>query len=97
MARSRPHSHPLDDWLRHPCARRIPRPPREGWVKALRTERGLSSRAFAARLGVSQPAVVQAEQHEAAGTISMLTLYRLAEALDCDLRYVLVPKARKRS
>jgi predicted DNA-binding mobile mystery protein A len=96
MTRSRPHAVRLDDWLRGPCARGLPRPPREGWVKALRNERGISSRALASRLGVSQPAVIQAEQHEAAGTISLLTLFRMAEALDCDLRYVLVPKARRR-
>ena len=87
----------LDEWLRDPCARRMPRPPREGWVRALRTERGISSRELAKRLGVSQPAVIQAEHHEAAGTISMLTLYRMAEALDCELRYALVPKPRRRT
>ena len=77
-------------------ARPFPPTPREGWIKALRAARGISSRELAHHLHVSQSAVIQAEQHEAAGTISMLTLYKVAQALDCDLRYALVPKPRRR-
>ena len=97
MSPRRPPTTRLEEWLRDPCARRVPQLPREGWIRTLRTERGISSRELAKRLGVSQPAVIQAEQHEAAGTISMLTLYRMAEALDCHLRYALVPKPRRRT
>lgn len=68
-------------------------PPREGWVKAIRRARDLSTRQFAERLGVSQPAVVQAERNEAAGTISLAHLFRLAEALDCDFHYLMLPRA----
>jgi len=84
--------HTLDE-LR---TRSFPPIPREGWIKALRAAGGISSRELAHRLDVSQSAVIQAEQHEAAGTISMLTLHKMAEALDCDLRYAFVPKPRRR-
>jgi DNA-binding Xre family transcriptional regulator len=74
----------------------LPPVPRDGWIRTLRAARGISSRALARCLDVSQSAVIQAEQHEAAGTISMLTLHRMAKALDCELRYALVPKPRRR-
>jgi DNA-binding XRE family transcriptional regulator len=81
----------LDQLLR-PLRGKLPRPPRTGWAKPIRIAQGISTRQMAARLRVSQPAVIQAERSEAAGTISIARLYRLAEALDCDLRYVLIPR-----
>jgi DNA-binding XRE family transcriptional regulator len=81
----------LDKLLR-PLRGKLPQQPRTGWAKPIRIAQGISTRRMAARLGVSQPAVIQAERSEAAGTISIAQLYRLAEALDCDLRYVLIPR-----
>ena len=70
----------------------IPAPPRGGWIKAVRDAIGMTTRQFAARLGLAQPTVVNAEKNEAAGTITLSQLKRLAAALDCELRYVLVPR-----
>ena len=52
----------------------------------------MTTRQFAARLGLAQSTVVQAEQSEAVGTMTLAQLQRLATALECDLRYVLVPR-----
>jgi len=46
---------------------------------------------MAQRLGVSQPSVIALEQSEAHGAISLKTLRRAAEALDCTLVYALIP------
>lgn len=67
-------------------------PPRGGWLKAIRTALGITTRQFAARVGLAHSTIVEAEQGEGAGTISLNQLRRLADALDCDLRYVLVPR-----
>lgn len=69
----------------------IPAPPRGGWIKTIREAIGMTTRQLAARLGLAQPTVVDAEKNEAAGTITLSQLRRLAAALDCELRYVLVP------
>jgi predicted DNA-binding mobile mystery protein A len=46
----------------------------------------------ARRLRVSQPTVDGFERAEAGGTVTMATLRRMADALDSDLVYVLVPR-----
>jgi predicted DNA-binding mobile mystery protein A len=68
-----------------------PRPPK-GWVRAIRDALGMTSRQLAARMGLSQSTVTALEQGEAAETITLKTLRRAAEALDCQLIYALVPR-----
>jgi predicted DNA-binding mobile mystery protein A len=65
--------------------------PVRGWIKAIRDSLGMSTAQLAARLGISQPSVVQLERSEARGTIELRTLQRVAAALDCTLVYTLVP------
>jgi len=52
----------------------------------------MSSADLAVRLGVSQQAVGEFERSEAQDTIKLETLRRVADALDCDLAYYLVPR-----
>ena len=66
--------------------------PRGGWLRAIRNSLGMTTRQLARRTGVSQAAVVDAERHEVGGDISLNTLRRYAEALDCDVFYALVPR-----
>ena len=71
--------------------RRLARPPR-GWVRAVREALGMSAAALAARLGTTAGAVTRLEQSEAADRIRLDTLRRAADALGCDLVYLLVPR-----
>ncbi len=66
--------------------------PRSGWIRQIREAFGMSTRQLAARLDVSQPTVVGFEKGEAAGTITLETLGRVARALDCEVVYALVPR-----
>jgi predicted DNA-binding mobile mystery protein A len=68
-----------------------PRPPK-GWLRALRDALGMTTAQYARRLGVSQPRIVELEQSEASGSVTLKTLQRAAEALGCRLVYVLVPE-----
>lgn len=52
----------------------------------------MTTRQLAARVGVAQPTLVKAENAEVDGGISLAQLRRIAAALDCELRYVLVPR-----
>jgi len=72
-------------------AQRVVAPPK-GWIRAIRDALGMTTRELADRLGVRQPAIVQLEQAEAAGGITLETLRRVADALGCDLEYALVPR-----
>jgi predicted DNA-binding mobile mystery protein A len=71
--------------------RALQRPPR-GWVRAVREALGMSAAALAARLGTTAGAAIRLEQSEAADRIRLNTLRRAAEALGCDLVYLLVPR-----
>jgi predicted DNA-binding mobile mystery protein A len=71
--------------------RALTRPPR-GWVRTIREALGMSTAALARRLGTTASAVAKLEQNEVADKIQLGTLRRAADALDCDLVYVLVPR-----
>lgn len=66
--------------------------PVRGWIKAIREALGMTTVQLADRLRVKQPSVVALEQSEEKGSIELATLRRVAEALDCQLVYALVPK-----
>jgi predicted DNA-binding mobile mystery protein A len=70
---------------------KTPRPPK-GWLRAVRDALGMTTAQFARRLGVSQPRVIELEQSEVGGGVTLHTLQRAAEALGCRLVYVLVPE-----
>ncbi len=66
--------------------------PRSGWVRAIREAMGMSAAAFARRLGMTPVGVRKLESSEASDTITLASLRKLAQALDCELRYALVPR-----
>lgn len=66
--------------------------PRGGWVRAIRDALGMSAAQLAARLGVIRQTVEDYERNEAAGKITLDSLNKLAQALNCRLVYALVPE-----
>ena len=72
---------PIDRWARPP----------KGWLRAIRDAIGMTTAQMAASLGVSQPRIITLEQDETRGVLSLETLSRAAQALDCTLVYALVP------
>ena len=68
-----------------------PRPP-AGWLRAIREALGMTSAVLADRLEITASGVRKLEHAEAIDAITLGTLRRVAEALDCDLQYALVPK-----
>jgi predicted DNA-binding mobile mystery protein A len=78
----------FDEWQ---PLRELARPPR-GWIRAVREALGMSAAVVAGRLGITAGAVTRLEQSEAAGRVRLDTLRRAADALGCDLVYLLVPR-----
>ncbi len=66
--------------------------PRGGWTKTIRKALGMSSEALGKRVGITQPAVSQLEASEEAESISLASLRKLAQGLQCELVYALVPE-----
>ena len=67
------------------------RPPR-GRLKAIREALGMTTAQLGRRLGVVHSRVVAIEQAEAKGTITLNSLEKAAQALDCRLVYALMPR-----
>ena len=66
--------------------------PKQGWIREIRDALGLSAAQLAARMGVRQSTVAKMEKTEQEETISLDSLRRAAEAMDCHLVYALVPR-----
>jgi len=66
--------------------------PRKGWIRAIRDALGMSARQLAERLGVAQQAVARIEQDEIDGSVTIKTMRRIAEQLNCQFVYGFVPK-----
>lgn len=70
----------------------LPERPPEGWMATLRKALGMSAAEVARRLGVTRARIVQAEQRELAGGVTLRTLQTTAEAMGCRFVYALVPR-----
>lgn len=67
-------------------------PPPFGWIKAIRSGLGMSGRQLANRIGVTKQSISRIEQDEVSGAITVKTLRKVAEGLDCVFVYGFVPK-----
>ena len=66
--------------------------PPKGWIRAIRDALGMTARQLANRLGVAQQAVARIEKEEPAGSVTIKTMRRIAECLDCVFVYGFVPR-----
>ena len=65
--------------------------PHRGWVKAIREALGMTTAQLGKRMGVSQPRITELERAEIEDKITLGSLRRAAEALNCTLVYAVVP------
>jgi len=66
--------------------------PRKGWIRAIRDALGMSAKQLAGRLGVAQQSVARIEKDELTGSVTIKTMQRIAEGLDCVFVCGFVPK-----
>lgn len=66
--------------------------PSKGWIRAIRAALGMTARQLANRLDVAQQAVSRIEKEEPAGSVTIKTMRRIAESLDCRFVYGFVPR-----
>ncbi len=70
----------------------LPARPRHGWTATIRIALGMSTTALARRLKMTAPGLRKLEKAEADMTITLASLQKMAESLNCELRYALVPR-----
>ncbi len=66
--------------------------PMKGWIRAIRDALGMNMRQFAYRLGVSKSRIPRIEQDEITGSLTLKTMNRVADTLDCVFVYGFVPR-----
>ncbi len=66
--------------------------PRKGWIRAVRDALGISTRQLAAIIGLSKSRITRIEQDEVGGSVTLKTMRRVADSLDCVFVYGLVPR-----
>lgn len=65
--------------------------PPEGWIRTVRNALGMSAAALARRLGKTRALVSNAEKAELAGGVTLKTMQSMAEAMNCQFIYAIVP------
>ncbi|MBS6210026.1 mobile mystery protein A [Proteus cibi] len=71
---------------------KLPRTPKEGWVRTIRKALDMSGAQLAEKLDSSRNRISILERREIEGDITLNQLKLLAEQLNCDFTYALVPK-----
>ena len=71
---------------------KLPSVPKEGWLRTVRKALGMSGAQLGEILGLSRNRISVLERKEVEGEITLNQLRDLAEQLNCDLAYALVPR-----
>ena len=66
--------------------------PQKGWIRAVRDALGMTAKQLAYRMDVTQQSVARIEKDEPTGSVTIKTMRKTAEALDCQFVYGFVPK-----
>lgn len=66
--------------------------PKGGWLKTVRNALGMTTQQLADRLGMNRSRVVRIERDEVLLNLTLKTLGNVAEAMECELYYAIVPK-----
>lgn len=67
-------------------------PPQKGWIRAIRDALGMSAQQLAVRTGMAQQRITVVEKGEFTGAVTLKTMRRIAEGLNCVFVYGFVPK-----
>ena len=66
--------------------------PPKGWTRAVRDALGMNGRQLADRLDVTRQRAAIIEKDELAGSVTLKSMRRVAECLDCAFVYAFVPR-----
>lgn len=70
---------------------KIPPRPSIGWIKTIRMSLGMTLEQLSVRIGISKQSVSKLEKNEVDESITLHSLKKAAESLNCQLVYAIVP------
>ncbi len=73
---------------------KVPKRPKQGWIRTIRKALGMSCEILGDRLGYSRNKISILERKEANGDITINQLKELAAGLNCELVYSVVPRQK---
>jgi len=82
----------LDQRLQSFAELKKTQPPMRGWIRAIRDALGMTAEQLARRMGVQRQRVHALEKAEIAGSATINSVKKAAEAMDCVFVYALVPR-----
>lgn len=82
----------LDQQLSAIQSLNVPPTPNGGWIRAIREALGMSLESFGQRLGVSRQTAHELSKAEQDGSLTIRRLRSAADALNCDLIVLVVPR-----
>jgi len=82
----------LDDVLKKLGPIKTMKIPARGWIRAVRDALGMTGTQLARKLDTNKQRVSRIEQDEKQGRVTLTTMQKAAEALDCVFVYALVPR-----
>jgi predicted DNA-binding mobile mystery protein A len=66
--------------------------PKKGWLKEIRESLGMSMKDLAERLGTIKQRIERIEKDEVASKVTLETMKKTADAMNCDFVYFILPK-----
>ena len=85
----RQHARLLDQATQQTIALKTPK---QGWIAIMRKALGMSAPQLAERMGITKPAIYQAERKEPEGGVTIKQMEKLAEAMGGRFVYAIVPE-----
>lgn len=67
--------------------------PQKGWIREMRQALGITLAKLGDLCGLATPTIAQAERRELEGKLTLETLRKTAEAMNCELTYSFIPKS----
>jgi predicted DNA-binding mobile mystery protein A len=68
-------------------------PPKLGWIRTVRMALSMSGASLARRLGLQRSSLAYLQKAESDDSITLKKLKQVADAMNCELIYAIVPKA----
>ncbi|MFG1515870.1 mobile mystery protein A [Halobacteriovorax sp. ZH2_bin.1] len=68
--------------------------PRGGWIHKIRKMLGMTQEQVAERMNIKAPALNRIERAEVQGSPTLDTMKRVAEAMNCDFVYAVIPREK---
>jgi predicted DNA-binding mobile mystery protein A len=65
---------------------------KKSWIKTIRKTLNMTTAQLASRLDTSQQSISRIENNESEGSVTLRTMHKVAEAMDCDFVYYFLPK-----